>query len=1664
MSNFKTGPKVIPLGENETISSIERWRQNVLYHLRLDPAFRPYLRDGKKFGKKSKTSPYRLFTDDIKVEKVNGEDVQTVVLSKEDKCWDVDLMLDQVSNFCPLIPRRDITHDSASLEEVWSKIRLYHNLEKSGALLNECFNIQHKPGETPQALFARLKQSFDDNLLMAESLHHTEGKLKEDEEMSPTLLNSIILRWLELLHPKLRDTITQRFSTQLRSTTYGALFPEISRSVCSLLDELNNDTQANRLFTANPSRSNTGYRSNQYHNPNFEKRKFERKSCDYCKLTGKKAYYTHSIEKCLFIKRENSRAGASAKQVTYGEEDDEELLQEQYEEFLHITGGEYDQEAASVVEHQISSVNTNASPVIIMSKDDKPYNLTVDTGCTGSIIPEVVAKSMKAEIKPTSQRARAANGELLDVIGKTEVVLYRGNKPYKLSGLVCAGKCDLLVGMPFLKENDIAIRPATNQLIIDGTEFVPYDPIRRAQVNQISRVTHFTVQSTVRQVILPGQCGEFSVPGVPDNESVLIEARWDSRCNKSATKDSELWPAPQIVYVSNGSVQLPNDTSDPIIINKSDHICQIHPKVQINPENLIQEESLPVLTNATSHVKTSDYSDNVNLNPHKILSGTDETPFKYVLKTYDNVFSPVTSHYNGKRGPCFVEVNMGESLPPQRKGRLPPFYSRDNLQLLQNKFDELENKGVFSRPQDIGVTVENIHPSFLVNKPNTTDKRLVTDFSSITEYCRPTPSLLPDVDSTLRTIGGFNYLIKTDMSSAYFQIKLKKSSQKFCGVHTPYRGLRVYNVGCMGLPGVEVALEELTSLILGDMVKEGKVAKLADDLFVGGSTPEELLKNFEQFLHRLLECNIKLSPTKTIIAPKSVTILGWVWSKGQLRASSHKIAALSTVKPPGTVTALKSFIGAFRFISRVLPRYANTLAPLEAAVRGKEGKDTIEWSDNLLNSFQKAQQSLLHSKSITIPKPSDTLWIVTDAAVRPSAIGATLYAVRNNKPLLSGFFNAKLPEFQTKWLPCEVEGLAVAAALNHYAPFIIQSENKPQVLTDSKPCVQAVQKLRRGEFSTSSRMTSFLSNVSKYQAQIQHIPGSVNLPSDFSSRNPLTCKSPESCQVCKFVQEASDEIVNEISISDIMSGKSHIPYTNRAAWKEVQSQCPDLRKVLDHLKKGTAPNKKSKNLRIVRKYISANILVSPDGLLVRRLVKPLIASEQIVIPQQTLPGLITALHLRLNHPTSHQLSKVFSRYFFALNHEKAITESTNSCHHCSSIKDIPSSLISQSTSKPPTAVGNNYSADVIKRCKQKIFIIRETATSYTLAEHINDETVEEISNAIIKLSSILKPSKLSPITIKLDPAPSHKSLFNNISNNSELEKNNISIELGRSLNPNKNPIIDKCIREINREILNIKPSGGPITPLELSKTVANLNGRIRSPGMSAYEQWTQRDQVTGEQLPIDDHKLILEQHQRRLKNHPSSEKSKSRGRAALPSPKVDIGTLVYVYHDRDKTEARPRYMVCGFTDNGLISLKRFSKKLFSTQSYEVKPNDIYIVPNFYSDNLPEVPTEENSSSEEDDFYDEEGDITYNPPKNNVVSPSTKEMQPEINQQTPHQSVSQQNQPTLKNPTVNEIPLPQPPTELTNADGETSQSGINSRLRPRKPINYNEESIIESVWV
>ena len=165
------------------------------------------------------------------------------------------------------------------------------------------------------------------------------------------------------------------------------------------------------------------------------------------------------------------------------------------------------------------------------------------------------------------------------------------------------------------------------------------------------------------------------------------------------------------------------------------------------------------------------------------------------------------------------------------------------------------------------------------------------------------------MEHVLHQIGQYKYIIKSDLSSAYYQIPLNPKSSRYVGVLTPFSGTYVYRRSVMGLPGSEAALEELLSRIFGDMVKDGHLVKLADDLYIGSNSIDKLISIWEQVLSRLAENGLKLSVDKTIICPTSTIILGWHWQNGLISPTNHRKNALIACNPPKTVKDLRFFVG-----------------------------------------------------------------------------------------------------------------------------------------------------------------------------------------------------------------------------------------------------------------------------------------------------------------------------------------------------------------------------------------------------------------------------------------------------------------------------------------------------------------------------------------------------------------------------------------------------------------------------------------------------------------------------------------------------------------------------------------------------------------------------------
>lgn len=1510
-------PKQWQLTRIETVSSFESWRANLVYTLSLDNNFAPFLVDGFTWQKKSNIHPNRGLAND-------GADVQEAArLTAAQKSARLDLLLGYIANYCTVISRNAIIKGSTSLGSIWQLIRQHYGFQNNGARFLDLAEIKIQTDERPEDLYQRFMAFFEDNLLTTTcGINHHGAPVQADEDLTPTLENTVVLMWLQAVNPGLPQLVKQRYGAELRNKSLASLKPEISQALPSLLDELrfSEDTKA--------FRTGSGFSAKRYPT---EKRNRTTKFCVLCKTAGRPSCTSHNLSACKFLPESDRKYMARSRLITDGDDIDDPSYEDDFEESPEKLPSALLDTPASVSAHRVQIVQ---SPYLNAFFNDRTVRLTLDTGATTNMILASFARSVGFQIKPASQDAFQADGvSPLEVVGEVHCTLQREGHSFQLDGLVI--KCldvDILAGNPFLKRNDIAIRPAKSQIVIGGSEIVSYGPqpsgrsyARRTQAFLLRAPSHQTV-------LMPGDVVQLDVPEQCDPDSVwALEPRLDSPLNKD-TDISGAWPPPQEVDSIGHSIRLTNATDEPIILKKSEHVCQIRAisTVDTHPSHGQGVKE----TSSRTHAVKGPHSSGVKLDPDDCLPNTIRNQFLDLHAEFDDTFSPSISKYNGVSGDIKAVVNIGPTMPPQRKGRMPQ-YKRDLLLELQNKCDELEDQGVLAKPEQVGVNVEYLNLSFLVRKPSG-GSRLVTAFGEVGRYAKPQPSLMPNVDSVLRDIGKWRYIITTDLLQSFYQLPLAQSSMKFCGIATPFKGIRVYTRCAMGMPGSETCLEEIMSRVLGELIQEGFVVKIADDLYCGGGSPEEVLTNWRRVLTALRANNLRLSAVKTVICPTRTNILGWVWSNGTLRASPHKLSSLASVDPPRTVQGLRAFVGAYKVLSRVLHGSACLLDPLDQATAGKQSRDLIVWTDQLHACFSTAQEALKDSKAITIPRPGDHIWIVTDASNKSKGLGATLYVLREGKLLLAGFYNAKLKKHQLLWLPCEIEALCIGSAIKHFAPFITQSSHKSQVLTDSQPCVQSYARLCRGEFSSSSRVTTFLSVVARYQVDVRHISGAANLPSDYTSRNPVQCDDG-SCQICKFVDETAQSVIRSLSVHDVTSGSTKMPFTNRATWLATQLECPDLRRVHAHLTHGTRPTKKETKIPDVKRYLKETS-VSRDGLLVvthSQAFQPL--RERIVVPRSVLDGLLTAIHIRFNHPSRHQSRQLFGRYFFALDLDRALQSVDTSCHHCNALRYIPPQFSPQTTSTPPEHLGATFAADVIKRYKQLIFVLRETVSAFTLTAFIPSEKHEDLRGALLSLCADVRSLGDCGTSIRVDPAPG----FTALSRDAELRKFGITLEIGSVKNKNKNPIAEKAIEELGLEVLKISPEGGPLTGTQLALATANMNARIRLSGLSARELWTQRDQISGEQLPIDDRQIVLCQHWARIQNHQPSSKSKSGGRHQVTS-EISPGDLVYLKQERDKCKARDKYMVVSVLDQQ-CKLRKFIRSQFRAKIYDVKLTDCYPV-------------------------------------------------------------------------------------------------------------------------
>ena len=1212
-----------------------------------------------------------------------------------------------------------------------------------------------------------------------------------------------------------------------------------------------------------------------------------------------------------------------------------------------------------------SVLSKAASPSLSLLLDGIQHVAILDEGANHNCLDLQVAKNRKVRFSKTTLQAKSAGSNDITVAGICESDLIVSTLFQGESVDINLGRAlvipnlgiDFLIGEPAKQSNSLTTNPRTKTIVhnLQGrTLSKPY-------LSEGGYKAFSVCKPRSKIFLLQGESTEIPLP----EKFLLMEmASFQPRGrfveNFKAT----------VFKTQVGSLKIRNSSSQPVIINKGETFgdlrtlvetpISIDPptdKAQLNRVNAVIDWSTDKLRFSDNREYVEEVDPEkllklVDLETNSTLSKTQAQQFRKIITKYAHIFTKQPGLYNGSFGEVDNSINFSE-LPPPPDKVYTPSYSQDMLDKMSAKMDQMERDGVLICPEKIGVSVAYVSPSLLLPKPDPNEHRYVNDFGGLNRYILKSPSVSPNMNEAKRAIASKPFRIDLDLSQYYYQAGVRAEDAQYLGVIHPSKGLRVYTRKPMGVKNASENCYELLARIFGDMCQQRKLTRMADGLHVLASSVEELAENFEEVLRRLETAGLTLKPTKIDIMPKQTNLFGWNLQGSEWTPTVHTTSALETAPRPKTVKQLRSFLGSLKQLSQGMERYAQVLKPLEMMIHAG-GRD-LNWSDEQNRAFEKARKMAASFTGIHTPRPEDKLVTYSDYSAEYRAIGGRLEIHRKNKDgsitiLHGGHFSIVLDEAKRSWWPCEGEAAGIRLTLEHFAPWIRESKHPVTHYTDNQSCVLAWKRSLKGAYSTSSRIAAFLTGLSALSIELVHRPGKNMMNEDFVSRHPRPCLT-QMCQLCKFGKEIAAigdncATLRSIEVKDILTGQVRMPFSQKKAWGDLQHNCQIHNTIRYLIKVGQRPDKhktkgKQTYIKLLYNYfLDGRLFVDEDDIIMIRVPNGFFNGFAVSIPPAYMPGLLQSVHYKLQHPSKSQMLNLVSRYYFAIGLAKLVNDISENCYQCAALRPLPKA-VTEHTTTVPQAFGSRFSADVIERESQRILLVRESLSQFTILKLIPNQMADTLTEATFE--AILPLLSEEGAVLRVDGATAWQSISNNPTTSGPWAKYNVKVEVGSLINPNKNPEAEVAIKECEKEILKFNPDLKTISPLQLSQIMKQINTRVRNAKKFApQEMMLRRELAANKKLDVDDTDLTEAIKTARQTAH-------DRVKPTEPDTSLKEGDLVLLKKDLSKHHARETHVIIDKTSDN-VKVKKIHNQL-RRRTYQTPPQTLVKIPQ----KLPDLP-------------------------------------------------------------------------------------------------------------
>ena len=689
-------------------------------------------------------------------------------------------------------------------------------------------------------------------------------------------------------------------------------------------------------------------------------------------------------------------------------------------------------------------INFASLPLVNININGLSVSALLDSGCSGDLVSLNFIREHRIkfnEVAPIKTTTAVQTVSHSYIVGEVTLNLkFQHLNEQRKFGVININNHNFILGMSFLQEQNPVINWKSRKVNLENREFEDQDKVDM-EINDIEKeISKLKKLTDIRKakVKLAEAQKEYNEIGLDNNSK--------DNNNNEDIKSSKV----NLVEFDKVKKSLQKNSKNHVLVMVNG-IDKNHRESESKIEELNDDEEF-----------------------------IQDSKLKELVSNYNDIFPKELPKELPPRRKVEHEIRLeNNSKPPSRAPYRLSFIEQEELKKQLKQL--LDSKLIRPSSSPFGSPV-----LFVKKKENTL--RMCIDYRALNNITIKNRYPLPRIDDLLDQLSQAKYFSKLDLTSGYWQMRVKDEDIHKTAFTTRY-GQFEFMVMPFGLCNAPASFQHLMNTIFQEFLDDFVIVYL-DDIMVYSRTHEEHLKHLDIVFSKLRDNQLYAKLKKCEFMKTSVEYLGHIVGNNSIKPDKEKTKAIEDWERPRNSKEVMAFVGLANFYRKFVNNFSKRTLPL-TNIMGKNKE--FKWDKEQEDSFNDIKVALTNTPVLKLPTREGRFKVHTDAS--DYAIGAVLEQEDVNEKTIKpvAYFSKKLQGAQTRYATHVKELYAIVKALECWRHYL-EGVNF-DVYTDHF----SLQYLRN-QSELSKLQARWMEKLSTFDFEIIYKPGRTNIVADALSR------------------------------------------------------------------------------------------------------------------------------------------------------------------------------------------------------------------------------------------------------------------------------------------------------------------------------------------------------------------------------------------------------------------------------------------------------------------------------------------------------------------------------------------------------------------------------------